>query len=306
MADSRVGGGEPREVLLGTASRLSTSLEALAALAAHLRVEGESLDVEPRVRELLSEVAAELLGEPREVPGPAKESVVGMTRAFLRQATDLVENPGRSGGWDQPDEVLLQGLGRLSMAIVDAVRAAEGVLDGLGPRLAADNATFLDVGTGTGWLAIAMARAYPHLRVVGIDIFEPALALARRNVAGEGLDGRVELRLQDAADLAGDHEHAGYDVIWLPMPFLPAAVVPQVLRSCAEALRPGGWVLLGTFGGPSDRLSQLLIDLRTVRSGGHPWQPQELLQLIADHGFTDACEVPRTWAAPVRLYAGRR
>ena len=48
--------------LMGTAARLSTSLEALAALAAHLRVESEGLDADPRARELLGEIARELLG----------------------------------------------------------------------------------------------------------------------------------------------------------------------------------------------------------------------------------------------------
>ena len=84
--------------LLATASRLATSLDALAALAAHLRVESEDLDVEPAVRTLLAEVAEELVGgrvDGTEGAGPA---VVGMTRAFLRQAVDVVEHPGRAGG----------------------------------------------------------------------------------------------------------------------------------------------------------------------------------------------------------------
>jgi hypothetical protein len=43
-----------------------------------------------------------------------------------------------------------------------------------------------------------------------------------------------------------------------------------------------------------------------VRSGGHPWQPAELLDLLRDAGLSGVPEVPRSWAAPVRLYAGRR
>jgi hypothetical protein len=59
------------------------------------------------------------------------------------------------------------------------------------------------------------------------------------------------------------------------------------------------------FAGPPDRLSQLLLDLRTVRSGGHPWSPEEIVDLMTSAGFGEAREVARTWAAPVRLFAGR-
>ena len=71
-------------------------------------------------------------------------------------------------------------------------------------------------------------------------------------------------------------------------------------------MRPGGWLLASTFTGPPGRLGQLLADLRTVRSGGHPWQPEELVTAIAASGFDDASEVAKTWRVPVRLYAGRR
>jgi hypothetical protein len=64
--------------------------------------------------------------------------------------------------------------------------------------------------------------------------------------------------------------------------------------------------LPGTFTGPGDRLSELLTDLRTVRSGGHPWRPEEIIDLMATAGLADAQEIPRTWPAPVRLYAGLR
>jgi hypothetical protein len=65
-------------------------------------------------------------------------------------------------------------------------------------------------------------------------------------------------------------------------------------------------VLPGTFAGPDDRLSALLVDLRIVRSGGHPWRADELAAAMTAAGFDDVGEVARTWAAPVRLFAGRR
>ncbi len=290
------------ETALGAAVRLTIEMEAAAALAAYVRVTTESLDVDPTVRALLDAIAAEIATDAADI-GPAGQSIVGMVRAFLRQATDLVDNPGRIGDWDHVDEAVLQGVGRLSMAITNAFRAATDSLEGLGERLGSPGSTFLDVGTGTAWLAIAIARTFPAVHVTGIDIFEPALRLARKNVVDEGMQQRIDLRMQDAIDL--DLE-AAYDAIWLPLPFMPRAIVPRAIAASARALRPGGWLLPGTFGGPGDRLSQLLVDLRTVRSGGHPWQAAELIELLTAHDLVDPHEVPRTWTAPVRLFAARR
>lgn len=289
--------------LMGTAMRLASQLEALAALAAHLRVTGEGLDADPRVRELLSAIAREVAGGEPAAGAAETTAVVGMTRTLLAQSAELVADPARPPAWGHTDPQILQGTGRMSIAIASAISAALAELDGLGARLAAADAALLDVGTGTAWLAIALADAFPALRVVGIDIFETALELARANVAAAGRGARIELRRQDVTAL---DEEAAYDVVWLPLPFLPRALVPLALQSALRALRPGGWVLPGTYAGPPDRLSELLVDLRTVRSGGHPWRADELLAEIASHGFEDAREVERTWAAPVRLYAGRR
>ena len=290
------------ETALSAAVRLAIAMEAAAALAAYVRVTTESIEVDALVHTLLEGIAAEVASDAGEI-GATGQSIVGMVRAFLRQATEMVENPARIGDWEYVDESILQGVGRLSMAITMAFRAACETLDGLGERLATPGSTFLDVGTGTGWLAIATARTFPELHVTGIDIFEPALRLARANVAAEAMADRVDLEMLNAIDVT---DEATYDAIWLPLPFMPAAIVPQAVAACTRALRPGGWLLPGTFAGPGDNLSQMLVDLRTVRSGGHPWKASELVGLLNAHGLDDAQEVTRTWTAPVRLYAGRR
>jgi 2-polyprenyl-3-methyl-5-hydroxy-6-metoxy-1,4-benzoquinol methylase len=290
--------------LMGTAARLSTSLEALAALAAHLRVESEGLDADLRVRELLRAISAEVLGEDVNADGPEAPAVVGMARTLLAQSAELIAEPARAPGWEHVDPQVLQGTGKMSSAIAGAIAAAAAAdLTGLGDRLRVPGATLLDVGTGTAWLAIALAQAYPRLRVTGIDIFEPALELARGNVAASGLAARIDINAQDVTQL---EEDAAYDVVWLPLPFLPREIASAAMAAARRALRPGGWLLPGTYAGPPDPLSQLLIDLRTVRSGGHAWGSDELVAEIARHGFEDAREAERTWNAPVRLFAGRQ
>jgi methylase of polypeptide subunit release factors len=78
-------------------------------------------------------------------------------------------------------------------------------LKGLPEALHAPTAHFLDVGTGVGHLAIAMCRQFPTLRVVGIDPFETALELARRNVVEADLEGRITLRSALVQDLTEEN-----------------------------------------------------------------------------------------------------
>ena len=56
--------------------------------------------------------------------------------------------------------------------------------------------TFLDLCTGSGCIAISLALACPEATVIGIDISEAALAVARQN-ATDLKAGNVEFRLQD-------------------------------------------------------------------------------------------------------------
>jgi cyclopropane fatty-acyl-phospholipid synthase-like methyltransferase len=140
-------------------------------------------------------------------------------------------------GWDHTDVGLLQSIGRLSGTIAGAIDIASATEPELHDPMHRPGGVFLDIGTGTGWLAIAIARTFPDLRVVGIDLFEPALDLARRNVADEGLDDRIELRLQDATAV---DDVTAYDAIWMSLPFMSRAVVPAILDAARRALRPGG------------------------------------------------------------------
>ena len=70
-------------------------------------------------------------------------------------------------------------------------------------RLRADPpARAVDVGCGTGWSSIAIAKAYPNVTVDGIDPDETSIELARKNAAAEGVADRVRFHREDAALVA--------------------------------------------------------------------------------------------------------
>ena len=80
------------------AVRLGAATDALAALAAHVRLETEQLPADPAVRDLLRAIAGQLLDGAADVsPGPGAGAVVGLARTALRMGAELVENPGRTG-----------------------------------------------------------------------------------------------------------------------------------------------------------------------------------------------------------------
>ena len=76
-------------------------------------------------------------------------------------------------------------------------------------RLSSDRpAQIVDVGCGTGWSSIAMARAYPTATVDGFDPDEGSVERARRNAEDAGLSDRVRFHTKDASALTVDRPAA--------------------------------------------------------------------------------------------------
>lgn len=290
--------------LMATTQRLNVSVEALAAVAACLRLRTDGLAAPAEVDRLVHEAAAlEGLADLDQLTPQQSQMAIGAIRAFFRQAAELIDAPDRPCGWITDDPAVLQGQGRASMMVAGLLASlAPGVGD-LDERLRSGSPALLDLGTGTGWLAIALAQTFPLATVVGVEVAETPLALARANLASSGVADRVSFRHGDAAHLVDED---AFDLAWVPGPFLAEAVVPTVLQAAHRALRPGGWVMFGRYAGPDDPLGATLVDLRTVRSGGHPWRAGDVEALLAVYGFTDVVTPRRTWAAPMVFTFGRR
>ena len=75
----------------------------------------------------------------------------------------------------------------------------------------------LDCGTGSGCIAIALARALPFSRVTGIDISDEALAVARENASA--LRASASFLRQDILSLT-DEEQRAYDIIVSNPPYI--------------------------------------------------------------------------------------
>jgi release factor glutamine methyltransferase len=96
-----------------------------------------------------------------------------------------------------------------------------------------------DVGTGSGCLAIALAKEFPHAEIFATDISEPALAVARRNAGRHGLISRVSFTRCDLLEKLSDdlqvtvRETILFDLIVSNPPYIAlteAAALPREIR----------------------------------------------------------------------------
>ena len=228
-------------------------------------------------------------------------AVAAQAAAPLLQAAEVL----RGGGtWaDLSDESLI-AQGRASAQGAELfVRLALPRLAGLADALARPGARMLDVGTGTGALAIAYARALPALQVVGLDVLPRALDLARQTLERSAdVADRVEFRLQDVADL---DEPLSYDLVWLPAPFIPPAVLPVGMAALVRALRPGGWLMIGHGKLAGDAIDDMLARLKTVVFGGTALTDDEARAVATDAGLVGVMGLPTPDGAPA-LTVGRK
>jgi release factor glutamine methyltransferase len=137
----------------------------------------------------------------------------------------------------------------------------------------------LDVGVGSGAIALAIADEHPGARVLAVDRSGDALALAAENLARSSFNGRVELRQSDL--LAG--VEGPFDLVVSNPPYVSPAeydtlqpeirlyepreavvgvgVGAEIAMEARAVLSSGGWLLLECGDGQADELADQLAGL---------------------------------------------
>lgn len=108
----------------------------------------------------------------------------------------------------------------------------------------------LDVATGTGDLAIAMAKHIEGAQVLGVDLSEKMLEVARYKVSRCGLDERVVLDLGDAEHL--DIADGTIDVATVAFGVRNFEDPEAGLKEIARTIKPGGQIVILEFSTPSN------------------------------------------------------
>ena len=136
-----------------------------------------------------------------------------------------------------------------------------------------------DIGTGSGAIAVALARALPKAQLTAVDNSPAALAVARGNAGMHGVSERIRFVESDLLTALGGEV---FDMIVSNPPYVaedeeleaqvrdyePASalfageggldVYRRLIPQASAALRPSGWLLLEIGHGQRDALAQLL------------------------------------------------
>ena len=121
----------------------------------------------------------------------------------------------------------------------------------------------LDVATGTGDLAIALARRIRDVQVMGVDLSEAMLAVARRKVEARGLDNRIVLERGDAEHL--DVADASVDAATVAFGVRNFGDLAAGLRELARTIKPGGKVVILEFSRPRNRVFRALYEFYSYK-----------------------------------------
>lgn len=108
----------------------------------------------------------------------------------------------------------------------------------------------LDVATGTGDLAIELARAIPGSRITGVDLSEGMIKVGREKIADAGLADRITLQAADC--LALPFSQCTFDALTVAYGVRNFADIPAGLREMYRVLKPGGMVCIVELSTPAN------------------------------------------------------
>ncbi|MGH9510611.1 MAG: peptide chain release factor N(5)-glutamine methyltransferase [Terriglobales bacterium] len=165
----------------------------------------------------------------------------------------------------------------------------EAVLDRVGRpplrqtqgKLSPATVRIVDVGTGSGCIAVALAKELPQAEIHATDISATALEVARINAARHQFDSRVQFHL---ADLLQGFESARFDFVVSNPPYVGESeadqvqlevrkfeprqavfagttgleVIERLIPQAQSVVKPGGWLVMEISGTIAEGVKQLL------------------------------------------------
>ena len=184
--------------------------------------------------------------------------------------------------------------------------------------------TILDLATGTGDLAIALAKYNPQAHIIGVDISENMLAIGKEKIKKQGLENQVDLRLGDAAALPFESQF--FDAVTVAFGVRNFENLQQGLSEICRVLKPNGQVYILEFSMPERfpikqayRLyfKQILPKIgKQVSKDDWAYsylpesverfpKPAAFLQTLNDNGLSEATARSLTWGIAT-LYTARK
>lgn len=171
-----------------------------------------------------------------------------------------------------------------------------------------ERVTVRDVGTGSGCIAVTIAKREPRAQVIGTDISEAALTVARSNAAKHGVTERVTFASADLLERTDGDPGEALDLITANLPYVATAdaqALPKMVRDyepatalfagtdgldlfrrmapqVATRLRPGGLLLLEIGQGQAEAVTAMHVDAGLELTGAYA----DLRGIVRTLGFT--------------------
>jgi len=146
----------------------------------------------------------------------------------------------------------------------------------------------VDVGTGSGCIALALAKELPNAEIHAVDISPAALEIARANAARHQLDSRIQFH---EADLLAGMQKGSFDFVVSNPPYVGESeedfvqldvrkyeprgavfagpigteVIDRLIPQAHEVLKPGVWLVMEISGTIAARVQELLSDWADVQ-----------------------------------------
>jgi release factor glutamine methyltransferase len=153
---------------------------------------------------------------------------------------------------------------------------------------AADFLRIVDVGTGSGCIALALAKELPHAEIHATENSPAALEIARANAARHQLESRIRFH---QTDLLQGLERGAFDFVVSNPPYVGESeedqvqlevrkyeprnavfagangleVIERLAPQASKSLKPGGWLVMEISGTIAERVPALLTSWNDVR-----------------------------------------
>jgi release factor glutamine methyltransferase len=157
-----------------------------------------------------------------------------------------------------------------------------------GGRAPSPGTRIVDVGTGSGCVALALAKELPEAEIQGTDISLAALEVARANAARHQLENKIQFH---ETDLLEGLEPASFDFVVSNPPYVGESeqdqvqlevrkfeprnavfagptgleVIERLIPQAQSVLRPGGWLIMEMSGTIAEGVKNLLASWRNVQ-----------------------------------------
>jgi ubiquinone/menaquinone biosynthesis C-methylase UbiE len=203
--------------------------------------------------------------------------------SFLQTLKQFVSPGGIEGyfavkyaEWARNSETMRDGYRKLAASAASAIQSGK----------------VLEVGPGPGYVSIEVARLLPQVEVVGLDLSETMIEIARQNADEHGVSERVEFRQGNASHMPFDDSRFDFVVSGGSLHHWEES--RQVFSEIYRVLKPGRRALVSDLRRdvPQKAVKKWTdaIDSRFMRWGikhsfSEAYTPQELKGLLEGSGF---------------------